>query len=908
MPATTAAAVTATAVTTVPATAAPAAAALVTAAPATAEPTIVAATPAAATPAASTTATATAAAAATTAMPATTAAAVTAAAVTTVPATAVPATGAPATGAPATVAPVAAEPITAAVTPAAATPAASTTATTTAAAAATTAAPASTVAPVVSTSAAVTTAAATSTPMPAAATIPTSGPTSVPTAVPTVPAPSIASTSVAPAASAENNTSPTTAAKGNATKTNTTEPTSVEPSAAGNATTGNATKRQTTNENATIVQNATGPTSAEPSAAGNATTRNATTGKTAAGNTTSTTTQNATESALPEPSAVGNATIGNAAAGKTATENTTATAQNITEAEAAAGNSTTEVKTTAGNIATAATMAGPTTTAAPTLAGNTTTSTAAPKIAAADPTTTTSKPPTASSTAIPNANNTYGAIQSRRSEAKHTTSDNKELAARLFERIEKMGILATIEVDPTDIYLPAAPIEETENQRTRRLSKFRLGPAMEKFPAKPPLPRGARVFVPMVEKSMEGFNKVAKACKELTKVGLDAVPHIPASRFDTVEEAVETIDMLEGADKGARALIVGGNDQKAREQTNIPFATAGDLLDSGILEKAGFEKILLAAYPEGLISPAGNHTYEPGFEKTREILMAKAETALRAGMQVGIVTQLSFNPRMLISWLDKTRKELGELSHQIWRELRAKNETDSDGPKPIVFYIGIQGPRPVSSLTRISKRIGVPTKFAGGMFNQVDTDHDGTVNVEELAQALKDGVFSDVKASSLPGLFRRHSHHTRNGTKQVLNQIDFAEMVVNMALVSPDTAPATDASPGSLSRFAAVRRRLRAEPSVGINVKGDSKHVSEADSVPRDMVLSLAVYMEEKNIESGLIRLHVYPFRNNLENSLNMIETMGQPVVMESGKDGSKKQEPFLGSMDFARMEKAGYD
>jgi hypothetical protein len=63
----------------------------------------------------------------------------------------------------------------------------------------------------------------------------------------------------------------------------------------------------------------------------------------------------------------------------------------------------------------------------------------------------------------------------------------------------------------------------------------------------PPLPAGCRCFVNMVKKSLDHFDEVAAACAALQQRGLVAVPHLPASRFDSSAELERTLGSLAAA-------------------------------------------------------------------------------------------------------------------------------------------------------------------------------------------------------------------------------------------------------------------------------------------------------------------------------------------------------------------------
>lgn len=188
--------------------------------------------------------------------------------------------------------------------------------------------------------------------------------------------------------------------------------------------------------------------------------------------------------------------------------------------------------------------------------------------------------------------------------------------------------------------------------------------------------------------------EIVAAAVSLRKAGLEPVIHIAARRLASAVALQELLSSLRSEANVRRLLVIGGD-------VNAPgaFADALAVIQKGRLREAGIEEIGVGAYPEGHPRiPAG---------LLESALDEKIAAATAQGLRVHIVSQFSFSPERILSWLRRVRA--GGIS------------------KPI--KIGMAGPTNVPALLRYAKRCGVAASLrglvsgvAGGLVGHVGPD------------------------------------------------------------------------------------------------------------------------------------------------------------------------------------------
>lgn len=185
------------------------------------------------------------------------------------------------------------------------------------------------------------------------------------------------------------------------------------------------------------------------------------------------------------------------------------------------------------------------------------------------------------------------------------------------------------------------------------------------------LPKDTEVFLTWIP----GSNpmEMVKAAAALRRAECIPVPHIAARHIESaalLEELGARLAVEAGVD---RILVIGGD----RTKPAGPFDSSLSVMQTGVFQRAGINRMAVAGFPEGHPSIAD--------EALLEALLTKSRFAAEAGIDLSIVTQFCFKAEPIINWLRKLR------SHGLDHPVR----------------IGLAGPAGLLTLTRYALRCGV---------------------------------------------------------------------------------------------------------------------------------------------------------------------------------------------------------
>lgn len=192
------------------------------------------------------------------------------------------------------------------------------------------------------------------------------------------------------------------------------------------------------------------------------------------------------------------------------------------------------------------------------------------------------------------------------------------------------------------------------------------------------LPPGTAVYLTAVP-TVDARTQI-DAAAGLRKAGLEPVAHIAARRIASANQLDELLSGLRAEADMRRLLIIGGD-----VDSTGPFADALAVIQQGGLRAHGFEEIGIGGYPEG-------HPKIP-LPRIEAALDQKIAAARAAGLRVTIVSQFSFSPERILTWL---------------RQLRACGIA-------VPVKVGMAGPASVAGLLRYAKRCGVSASLRGLM-------------------------------------------------------------------------------------------------------------------------------------------------------------------------------------------------
>lgn len=150
------------------------------------------------------------------------------------------------------------------------------------------------------------------------------------------------------------------------------------------------------------------------------------------------------------------------------------------------------------------------------------------------------------------------------------------------------------------------------------------------------------VFVANLPK--EGADVLVQAARRLRLAGLAPVPHIVARNIAGARDLEDMLGRLTAEAGVDRALVLGGD----RDDPAGEFDASLQLIETGLFQKHGINRIAIACYPEGhpRISDA----------VLEKALADKLAAAARAGLDVTLVSQFVFEPHLIPAFARRLRE------------------------------------------------------------------------------------------------------------------------------------------------------------------------------------------------------------------------------------------------------------
>jgi methylenetetrahydrofolate reductase (NADPH) len=185
------------------------------------------------------------------------------------------------------------------------------------------------------------------------------------------------------------------------------------------------------------------------------------------------------------------------------------------------------------------------------------------------------------------------------------------------------------------------------------------------------LPKSAEIFVASLPK--DPHDKVVATAVRLRKAGLEPVPHIVARNITSRAELDSLLAHLAGEAGVRRALILGGDRDKALGEYDASL----QLIQTGLFAKHGVGHAFIAAYPE---------THPRIEESVLDAARAAKIVALREqGMSATLISQFGFDSKPIVSFAER---------------IRTKGVT-------LPFRVGVAGPTEYAKLVKYALICGV---------------------------------------------------------------------------------------------------------------------------------------------------------------------------------------------------------
>ncbi|HGG04009.1 MAG TPA: methylenetetrahydrofolate reductase, partial [Aliiroseovarius sp.] len=189
------------------------------------------------------------------------------------------------------------------------------------------------------------------------------------------------------------------------------------------------------------------------------------------------------------------------------------------------------------------------------------------------------------------------------------------------------------------------------------------------------LPEGTRVYIAHIEGTP--IEDMVATAARLNADGFTVMPHFPARIITDKAMLADWIARYQGeADVRQALLLAGGIPGIAGD-----FDNSMQLLETGLFDKAGFERLHVAGHPEGNrdIDPDGST------KNVMQALLWKQKFSERTDAKMALATQFAFEADPIIDWANALK--------------------DAGVDMPI--HIGIAGPARLQTLIKFAIACGV---------------------------------------------------------------------------------------------------------------------------------------------------------------------------------------------------------
>lgn len=189
------------------------------------------------------------------------------------------------------------------------------------------------------------------------------------------------------------------------------------------------------------------------------------------------------------------------------------------------------------------------------------------------------------------------------------------------------------------------------------------------------LPEGTRVYIAHIEGTPIG--DMVETAARLARDGFNVMPHFPARIIKDAATLQDWIARYQGEAGVKQGLLLAGGIANPVGE----FHSSMQLLESGVFDKAGFERLHVAGHPEG------NRDIDPdgGDAQVMEALRWKQMFSERTDAQMALVTQFCFEAQPIIEWA---------------------NRLSAEGIR-LPIHIGIAGPAKLQTLIKFAVACGV---------------------------------------------------------------------------------------------------------------------------------------------------------------------------------------------------------
>jgi methylenetetrahydrofolate reductase (NADPH) len=189
------------------------------------------------------------------------------------------------------------------------------------------------------------------------------------------------------------------------------------------------------------------------------------------------------------------------------------------------------------------------------------------------------------------------------------------------------------------------------------------------------VPAGTSIYLSAVP--TQPHRQIVDAAVAVRRAGLAPVPHLAVRHYGDAGALRDFLARAAGAADVRTVLVIAGD----RDRPLGPFASALDLIESGLLQQNGIAEIGIAGYPDGHPRIAAG--------VLDRALSVKVAAAARTGLRVHVVSQFCFDASRIVRWLADLR-------------------TAHPG---LPVKAGMAGPTSIGTLLRYAQRCGGRASF-----------------------------------------------------------------------------------------------------------------------------------------------------------------------------------------------------
>jgi methylenetetrahydrofolate reductase (NADPH) len=189
------------------------------------------------------------------------------------------------------------------------------------------------------------------------------------------------------------------------------------------------------------------------------------------------------------------------------------------------------------------------------------------------------------------------------------------------------------------------------------------------------LPANTRVYVAHIEGT--SIEDMVATAKRLTAEGYDVMPHFPARIIKDQPMLEDWIARYQGEANVTQALLLAGGLESPHGQ----YHSSLQLLESGLFDRAGFNRLHVAGHPEGNrdIDPDGTSVNVDAALSWKQLFSERTDA------KMALATQFAFEAGPIIDWANSVKA----------------------AGVDIPIHIGIAGPAKLQTLIKFALACGV---------------------------------------------------------------------------------------------------------------------------------------------------------------------------------------------------------